>query len=104
MCEITRPANDEVIFNDFSVSVMVRVMPALQAGHTLSVAMDDKRLPQAVVPDTAFTINPVYRGTHTLVAVIEDSTGRQLCRSSTITFHVRQPSVQAPNRANRPRF
>ncbi|HEY8507613.1 MAG TPA: DUF4124 domain-containing protein [Steroidobacteraceae bacterium] len=104
MCEITRPSNDEVIFNDFSVTVMVRVMPELRAGHTLSVAMDGKRLPQTVVPDAGFTINPVYRGTHTLVAVIEDATGRELCRSSTITFHVRQPSRLAPNPANRPRF
>jgi hypothetical protein len=104
LCEIFSPQNDEVFFNTQSVTTRVRLEPELQAGHRLAVAIDGKRASDSS-SGTDFTLTPVYRGTHTVVAVVEDSrTGQTVCTTPSITFHVRQPSDVAPNRANRPGF
>ena len=44
----------------------------------------------------AFTLTQVVRGTHTLAALVETADGQQRCQTETVTFHVRQPSTQAP--------
>jgi hypothetical protein len=104
VCEIFAPQNDEVFFNTQSVSGQVRLEPELQAGHRLAIALDGKRMAESS-NGGAFTLSPVYRGTHSVVAVVEDArTGQAICTTPGITFHVRQPSDAAPNRANRPGF
>lgn len=102
-CEIASPANDEVLMNVSTVSGSVRLQPQLAPGHTITVELDGSR---AAGPMTSgqFTISPVDRGTHSLIAVVQDAYGQTACRTPAVTFHVRQPSVKAPNRANRPRF
>ena len=45
---------------------------------------------------TSFTF-PVYRGQHSVQAVIEDNTGQIVCETSTVTFFVHQPSIQNPH-------
>jgi FlaG/FlaF family flagellin (archaellin) len=104
LCEIFSPQNDEVFFNTQSVTARVRLEPELQAGHRLAVALDGKRASDSNSASD-FTLTPVYRGTHTVAAVVEDAkTGQTVCTTPSITFHVRQPSDAAPNRANRPGF
>jgi glutamine synthetase len=49
-----------------------------------------------------FKISPIERGTHTVAATIRDGDGKNLCQSSAISFHVRQPSVLAPLNPNNP--
>lgn len=99
-CQIVRPENDEVFLNAYSITGSLHVAPELRRGDRVYVSLDSKRQEAHGI---AFSL-PVERGTHTLTATIEDSSGKVVCRSQTVTFHVRQPSVQAPNRANRPRF
>jgi hypothetical protein len=104
VCEIASPDNDEVFFNTQTVSASVRLDPALQSGHRIAIALDGKRVSDSY-SGTDFTLQPVYRGTHSVMAVIENaSTGQAVCTTPTVTFHVRQPSDIAPNRANRPGF
>lgn len=104
VCEIASPDNDEVFFNTQSVSASVRLDPVLQSGHRVAIALDGKRVSDSFT-GTEFTLQPVYRGSHSVMAVVENaSTGQAICTTATVTFHVRQPSDAAPNRANRPRF
>lgn len=101
-CEISSPANDEVFMNVTSVSGSLRLEPQLYSGHRITVALDGKRLDNT--SGTSFTVSPIFRGTHVLTATVEDSTGNAVCTAPSVTFHVRQPSAQAPRGANRPRF
>ncbi len=104
VCEIFVPQNDEVFFNTQSVTARVRLEPELQSGHRLAIALDGKRVSDSY-SGAEFTLSPVYRGSHTVLAVVEDArTGQAVCTTSSVTFHVRQPSDIAPNRANRPGF
>ena len=104
-CELTRPENDEVFLNTSTVSARLKVEPQLGAGDQVALSMDGKRLPNQPVVATDFVIPNVERGSHTLTVVIYDRTGRQpRCSSAPVTFHVRQPSVQAPVKATRPKF
>jgi hypothetical protein len=102
-CELFRPENDEVFLNTDAVTAKLRLQPQLLPGHRVALGLDGKRQTDQPTSGTDFTLT-VERGTHTLIAVIEDEAGKELCRSGVITFHVRQPSKLAPNRANRPRF
>jgi hypothetical protein len=102
ICEIYRPSNDEVFLNADSVTARVRVQPGVRPGDSAFLALDGRRMPAVVGSD--ITVQPVYRGSHSLVLVVEDGQGNVVCQSEPVVFHVRQPSVQAPNPANRPRF
>jgi Domain of unknown function (DUF4124) len=102
-CELYRPENDEVFLNTDAVTAKLRLQPQLLPGNRVAIGLDGKRQTNQPTSGTDFTLT-VERGTHTVVAVIEDEAGKELCRSGVVTFHVRQPSKQAPNRANRPRF
>ncbi len=103
VCELYRPENDEVFMNTDTVVAKLRLEPALLPGNKVAIGLDGKRQTNQPTTGTDFTIT-VERGTHSVIAVVEDSLGKELCRTSPITFHVRQPSKQAPNRVNRPKF
>jgi hypothetical protein len=104
-CELIRPENDEVFLNTSTVSTRLKLDPQLVAGDQIAVAVDGKRLTNQPTTSTEFLLSNMERGTHTLMMVVYDRTGqKQLCTTPTITFHVRQPSVQAPVKATRPRF
>lgn len=103
-CELFRPENDEVFLNTDTVTAKLRLEPVLLPGNRVALGLDGKRQMNQPKSGTDFVLTQVERGTHSLVAVIEDETGKELCRSGVVTFHVRQPSKQAPNRVNRPRF
>jgi len=104
LCELYRPENDEVFLNTDTVTTKLRLQPQLQAGDRVAIALDGKR--QTNVPESGsdFVLTNVTRGTHTVMAVIEDSQGKAVCTTGSITFHVRQPSVQAPIPSVRPKF
>ena len=104
-CEVIRPERDEVFLNTSTVSMRLSLQPDLLPGDQIAIAVDGKRLTNQPTTGTEFVITGVERGTHTLMMVVYDRTGKNLlCTTPTITFHVRQPSVQAPVRATRPRF
>jgi Domain of unknown function (DUF4124) len=100
-CEVYRPENDEVFLNTDTLVAKVRLEPQLRSGDQIAIGLDGKRIQTSSSSEATIKVE---RGTHTVVAVIEDARGNPVCTTSTVTFHVRQPSVQAPNRANRPRF
>lgn len=104
-CELFRPENDEVFLNTSTITARLRLEPQLRPGDTISVAIDGKRLPNQPTSGTEFIIPDVERGTHTVMVGVYDRTGKeQRCLTPAVTFHVRQPSVQAPVRATRPKF
>lgn len=96
-CEIAAPRNDEALVNVHSVSATVRLEPRLRGGDTVTLLLDGQPV-QGPGPSTTFTVSPIDRGTHTLAARIADASGRSLCETASVTFHVRQPSLLQPNR------
>jgi hypothetical protein len=104
-CDLIRPENDEVFLNTSTVSMRLRLEPNLQPGDQIAIAIDGRRLDGQPTSGSEFVVNDVDRGTHTLFIAVYDRSGKQqLCSTPTVTFHVRQPSVQAPVKATRPRF
>jgi hypothetical protein len=95
---IASPANEETLWNIGGIlNLSVAIEPRLQAGHRIDAYLDGTRV---VIGEQAqsFAIPEVYRGLHTVYAVIRDQGGRELRRSPPITFMVQQTSVQ--NQAN----
>jgi len=101
-CEVTRPTNEEVFVNASSVPANVHVDPSLRSGDRLSVMLDGAPLTASTPIDSEFMLSSVVRGTHALTVKVEDASGTVVCQSASVIFHVRQPSVLAPNQANRP--
>jgi len=101
--DLWKPANDEVITNTGNtVPVRLRLEPDLQAGHTIWLYLDGKRVDGQPGNALSFDLTDVARGTHTISAVVADVSGSPLIKSQSVTFHLRQPSALAPNRASRP--
>ena len=101
LCELYRPENDEVFLNTDTVVAKVRLDPQLRPGDRIAIGLDGKRVQTGSSTDATLKVE---RGSHSLTAVVEDSQGKAMCTTPNVTFHVRQPSKQAPNAANRPRF
>jgi hypothetical protein len=79
-----------------AVYVQVELDPALQPGHRLDMFVDGE-LRKLNSTSTGFTLEDVYRGTHTIQAVIVDQSGTEVLRSLATTFMVQQSSIQNPN-------
>jgi hypothetical protein len=94
-CTVTQPANDQAFSNTDSVSASVALEPGQRAGDQIYLMLDGQRVPGLPTASSQFTV-PVERGTHTLQAVVQDSSGQVVCRSAGVTFHVHQPSVLNP--------
>lgn len=94
-CGITSPSPDQVFPNVQSVMISYRGpndgTAQLQLGGTSSQVM-------TAPAGQAFTIAPIARGTYTATVTITGESGAELCRTQTVTFHVRQPSLLAPVR------
>jgi hypothetical protein len=101
-CAISEPADDQVFMNTSIVTAGVTVQPAIRPGDTAVVTLDGQRIPGVPANGGQFTISPVDRGTHSLQMVVQDPSGAPVCTSSTVTFHVRQPSLQSPTQPVRP--
>jgi hypothetical protein len=99
---ITSPAHEETLWNIGAVlNVRVGVDPGLQPGHRIDAYLDGQRV---VVGEQSqqFTIPEVFRGLHTMYAVIRDAGGREQRRSPEITFMVQQTSIANPANPQRP--
>jgi hypothetical protein len=103
-CEIIRPEKDEVFLNTSTLTATVRMEPALAPTHRIVLTLDGKRLTNQPPTGRTFVLSAMERGTHSLTMVVEDNTGKAVCNSAPVQFHVRQPSVQAPVKAVRPKF
>jgi hypothetical protein len=101
--EILRPADQETLWNNGgNLEVEVALAPSLRTTHRLDVYLDGRRMNlNATAP--SLTVPEVWRGEHSLQAVVLDDRGRELLRSQPVTFIVQQTSIQNPNNPNAPR-
>lgn len=95
--EITNPTEQQTLWNIGTVlNVQVETDPPLQLGHRVDIILDGQRR-NLDGGSLQVTLDEVYRGAHTLQAVIIDSDGTEVMRSPTRTFFVQQNSIQNPN-------
>lgn len=92
-CHIVQPRNQQMLMNVYRATAIVRTQPPLFAGNRVQLYLDGRRMPGS---GPAFTF-PVYRGQHSLSAVVVNSFGQIVCETSTVTFYVHQPSIQNPH-------
>jgi hypothetical protein len=95
-CGIAQPTADQVFFDVDSVTISVRVAPALRGGDVINATLDGSSIAPASAGGSDFTMAPIDRGTHVAAAAVRDASGRTLCTASSVTFHVRQHSVARP--------
>jgi hypothetical protein len=99
---VVQPAQQQTLWNIGAVlNVQVDIDPPLQQGHHIDVFLDGQRINTGAT-STEFTVPEVYRGVHTMQAVIADSNGKDLVRSLAVTFMVQQTSILNPNNPQPP--
>jgi len=101
-CGMSEPTNDQVYLNTDTVSAGTTAQPGVRPGDSVVVTMDGAPVPGVPASGGQFTISPVERGEHTIQMVIKDPGGQVVCSSLSVKFHVRQPSVLAPQNPNNP--
>jgi len=99
--DILSPSNEQTLWNiGGTLSMQVAVEPSLQSSHALDVVMDGQRV-ELGARGGQLTIPEVYRGLHTLQAVIVDAvSGSEVLRSQPVTIMVQQTSILNPNNPN----
>ena len=98
-CAIAQPTDQQTLMNVYQTTAVVQTSPALRPGDQVRLFVDGKPM---AGKGTSFNF-PVFRGQHSVQAVIEDSTGQIVCETSSVTFFVHQPSVQNPHNPVHPR-
>jgi hypothetical protein len=94
---IFQPADAETVANTGgAVTVGIRLAPALKSGHSIFLYMDGKLLDGFRGDSLSFDLNEVPRGTHTLIAVINDTSNNRVQETELVTFTVRQESIAQP--------
>ncbi len=91
--KITQPESEATLRdNQGMVSVLVNLQPNLRVGDSLQLLYDGNPLgsPQTT---TAFILNNVYRGSHTVSVQVLDSKGNVVTQSESITFFMHRPRV-----------
>jgi hypothetical protein len=92
--DVISPEPEETLWNTGGeITLELAVSPALRAAHTIGVIYDGQRL-EPSARSLSITITEVYRGEHTIQAVIADADGQELMRSRPVTFYVQQTSIQ----------
>lgn len=92
---ISSPADQQTVwFDEAGMNVSLQVQPGLAEGDAVIIRIDGEVVATGNV--TTYTIKNVYRGTHTLSAVITDEQGTMLKKAGPITFTMRQHSIQHP--------
>ena len=95
-CAVVQPATDQVFFDIDSLTVTVQVQPAMRSDDKVVLSFDGQQREPTSMDQSEFRIAPIDRGTHTAAATVRDSSGKNLCQSAAVTFHVRQHSVLTP--------
>ena len=97
---ILQPVHQETLWNVAgTVDVILDVAPALQAGHRVSALLDGAPMDISTT-GSQLQLTDVFRGQHTLQAVIVDAEGGEVLRSLAVTFMVQQTSLLNPNNPN----
>jgi len=94
---ILSPTEQQTFWNTGgSVNVQVTVEPTLRAGHRIDLVLDGRRR-NLDTAGTQLVVSEVFRGVHTLEAIVLDTSGTEVARSGTTTFMVQQTSIVNPN-------
>lgn len=97
---IMSPAHEQTLWNiGGSLPMQVELQPPLQAPHRLDAIVDGERIEIGSRSDQ-LTVPDVFRGMHTLQAVVVDASGQEVLRSRAITIMVQQTSILNPNNPN----
>ncbi len=70
----------------------------LQEGMTVTIYVDGK--PQQPTTNASINVTEMWRGAHQVYADLKDAGNRQIARTPTVTFHIKQYSVNFPVRRN----
>jgi len=93
---VIQPVQQETLWNIGAVlNVVVDLQPGLQAGHHLGAYLDGQLIDVGATT-TQFQLPDVFRGMHTLQAVVLDEDGEEVLRSLATSFMVQQTSLQNP--------
>jgi len=92
-CAVVEPAADQVLLDADAVTVVVALQPAKRSRDQVVLSFDGGEVKAAGPDQTEFRISPIDRGTHQVGAIVRDGSGRDLCQSPLVSFHVRQPSA-----------
>jgi len=94
---IYRPEVDQSIINTGGqVEVEIRIDPAVQPLHTLSLYLDGKLVTGSPRNALSYVLTEVPRGVHSVSAVITDGTGKTIQETAPVGFNVRQESIANP--------
>jgi len=99
-CTVVQPGNEETFQNTSTVTAAAQSSPTPHDGDQIVLLLDGARLPNFPSTGGSVTIDPIDRGTHSLQAVVQDSTGKPLCQSAAVTFTVLQASLLNPANPN----
>jgi hypothetical protein len=94
---VASPAEQQTLWNIGStLMVQIEIDPPLSSAHRVDVILDGQRR-NLNTASLQVTLPDVFRGTHTLQAVVIDANGAEVMRSPTRNFIVQQNSIQNPN-------
>jgi hypothetical protein len=90
---LVSPTQQQTLWNTGgSLNVQLTTDPSLRAGDRVDLVLDGQRR-NLDATSTQLTLANIFRGVHTLEAVVVDPNGRELGRSATTTFMVQQTSI-----------
>jgi len=93
--QILSPENGASFFDaDPTINVRIEVQPGLAPTHQLLTFLDGKQLPGENT--TTRQLTGVARGVHSLICVIVSPDGKELMRSESVAFNLKQPTVTNP--------
>lgn len=95
---IQSPTQQQTLWNTGgNLDVSLTVDPGLRSGHRVDLVLDGQRR-NLDTTGTQIALTEVFRGAHTLEAIVVDTSGAEVVRSAPVTFMVQQTSIQNPNR------
>lgn len=97
---IEQPQNQETIRNNQgSIVVSVQVIPNLMRGDRVQLLLDGTAIGEPQ-PALQFSLNGVFRGSHTLAVQIVDKGGNAISTSDSITIFMFRPTVGRTHSGN----
>lgn len=97
--DLWKPEDGETFTNTGNrIDVRLRLEPELAAGHSIWLYLDGKRVDGLPTSGEEFTVDNVWRGTHTLHVIIADREGKPVARSQSVNFNMQQASLLSPGR------
>jgi hypothetical protein len=90
---IESPTPEQVFINQTGVAVVADVQPGLQSGQQVVFLLDGTPVEGLGPESTSVTLDQVPRGTHNVAVQVLDERGRVVATSSSVTFYVREPTL-----------